>query len=151
MSAIKDETAWDLARETAERSFEPIAHGAIYCSPRCGFRCLRAAYDRAIKEGAALSARMGSGWQSHVWENCGWHYSVVKGIATISPEIHGGALSGTWTIGGYTANLQSGDVQVTERAPAPEDALGYALQRLRGIERRIAADCAALYAEGGTR
>lgn len=34
----------------------------------------------ATKEGKALLARMkGVGWKLRVWENCGWHYSVLLG------------------------------------------------------------------------
>lgn len=150
-SQKSDERAWHSARKMAVSGWVPIVRGNIYCSPRCGFLCQKAAYDRAVKEGAELAVRMGAGWTSRVWENCGWHYEAVKGVASIMPNIHGGKCSGDWTIEGYTADLQSGVVQIIERAPTPEDALGYALQQLRGVERQIAADCAALYADGSAR
>lgn len=58
----------------------PRRRGNIYCSPLCGFKCTRAAYDRAKKRGATLAKRLGPGWVPVVWENMGWHYRVEKGL-----------------------------------------------------------------------
>jgi hypothetical protein len=116
--------------------------GGVYCSPSCGFGCTRADYDRAIKESAELADRMGSGWMPRVWENGAWHYEVTKGVASISPMTNRN-VSGPYRIDGYLVMFNSVH-QVVARAKTPEDALGFAVQDARTIERRIADDLMAL-------
>jgi hypothetical protein len=88
---------------------------------------------------------MGDGWTPEVWENCGWHYRATKGVAAISPNCFGGVVSGDWNITGYTVYFNTAH-QFDAGAETAEDALGFAIQEARGIERTIAADCTALLA-----
>lgn len=122
----------------------PVLSGDVYCSPWCGFKCKRAAYDQAVREADELADRLGDGWMPRVWENGGWHYEVSRGAARIHPttEVYhadgsrrgAGALSGGWTVLYYSCWLDASKIrpQVIERAETPEDALGIALQRARG-------------------
>lgn len=110
--------------------------GGVYCSPLCGGRCKRADYDAAHRAANDLAKRMGDGWTPSVWENLGWHWSVEKGAMTIRQ----------WG-DQFTAQFDISDspvVQVFADAETPEDALGFALQEARGLERRIAAACSDL-------
>lgn len=59
----------------------PVLRGKIFCSPRCGGSCTKAAYDAAVKHAAELAALLGPGWEPVVWENLGWHYECKKGVA----------------------------------------------------------------------
>lgn len=77
-----------------DQDFVPIAKGSIYCAPFCGAKCTRKAFDTATKKAAALAIRMGPGWTPSVWENRGWHYSVVDA-------------SGCWKV--YGKNFGDGD------------------------------------------
>lgn len=122
---------------------KPILKGDVYCSPRCGFGCKKAAYDQAVQEADALAARMGDGWVPRIWENCGWNYSVDKGVALIYPFRDGSATAGSWEVIGYTVFFNSVKQVVTD-AKTPEDAVGFALQDARTAARQIASDCAAL-------
>jgi hypothetical protein len=63
----------------------PVLNGEIYCSPRCGGCCTKAAHDRAQEQAAALCATLGAGWMPRVWENLGWYCEAVKGNCRISP------------------------------------------------------------------
>lgn len=56
--------------------WKPQRRGAKYCSPACGFGCTWAAYQQALKEGAALAKRLGKGWKARTWENGTWYWSV---------------------------------------------------------------------------
>lgn len=128
---------------------KPRRYGDAYCSPGCGFKCSRKAYDRAVKESDALAKRLGHGWTPRVWENFGWNYSVEKGIAIVRPDRWpNGALSGDWNVVGYTVYFNSAR-QIIAKAGTPEDALGFAVQDARGVERKIAADLAEILDEVG--
>lgn len=59
-------------------SWEPALRGKIYCAPACGGGCTKAAHDLATARAKALAAGMGPGWKARVWENLGWHYSVLS-------------------------------------------------------------------------
>jgi hypothetical protein len=59
------------------KKWTPVLDGAIYCSPSCGGHCTKAAYDAAVAAANKLAFEMGPKWKPHVWENLGWHYSVV--------------------------------------------------------------------------
>jgi hypothetical protein len=67
----------------------PILDGDVYCSRRCGCRCKKADYDRALEGAQAIVGLLGRGWSARVWENCGWHFSVNKGIATVTLDEDG--------------------------------------------------------------
>ena len=63
--------------------WKPQRRGAKYCSPACGFGCTWAAYQQALKEGAALAKRLGKGWKTRTWERGSrssrsgtWYWSV---------------------------------------------------------------------------
>lgn len=61
----------------------PRLNGEIFCSPACGNQCTRADFDLATHGAHTLVGQLGSGWQPHVWENCGWHFEAVKRNATV--------------------------------------------------------------------
>jgi hypothetical protein len=115
--------------------------GSVYCSPRCGYRCTKVAFDRATAEASALAARMGDGWTPCVWENGGWYYAVTRGCAKIAVDLARpiNVISGEWAVEGYSAWLEpqtgvnSGPcaVQFIVHAETPEDALGFAVQDCR--------------------
>lgn len=114
----------------------PILDGDVYCAPRCGVKCTKAAFDQATAEAAALAARMGDGWEPHIWENGGWNYQVAKGCAIIRVDRKGTARDPGWSIVGYSAWVEfheidagCGTIQFIEKAETPEDALGIATQR----------------------
>ena len=113
-----------------------------YCSPWCNCGCTKRAYDAAVEAADALAARMGDGWEPHVWENMGWFYKVSKGVCEIYyPEsIH---IYYPHPDRYYTCIIRTA-VQIVAHAETPEDALGFAVQDARGRERKIAADLDAL-------
>jgi hypothetical protein len=117
--------------------------GGVYCSPACGGRCRRHAYDRAVKEADKLVARLGDGWEPMVWENLGWHWAANKGVAEVYPSTEGSDTTGDYEITGWMVFLRTA-VQIVSRAETPEDALGFAVQDARGAERRIVQDLAEL-------
>ncbi len=129
--------------ETSQHEHVPVLSGDIYCAPWCGCGCTKAAYDRAVTEAAALVERLGEGWEPRVWENAGWHYEAVKGVARVIPTQRGGSTYANWSISGYMVMFDS-VWQFVAHGKTPEDALGFALQDARTAERRIAADCATL-------
>lgn len=57
---------------------EPVRRGPVYCAPWCGGGCTHVAFVSVTKAAAALAKRMGKGWKPRVWENLGWHYSVIS-------------------------------------------------------------------------
>lgn len=71
----------------------PILNGDIYCSPACGMSCKKADFDAVSEQARVVALRLGSGWEPHVWENCGWNFEVRKGMATISAEPDGSYLA----------------------------------------------------------
>lgn len=131
-----------LEEKAEAKRWVPILRGSIYCAPRCGRGCTKAEYDAAVKAADALARVMGAGWEPEVWENLGWHYAAKKGVASVSPNIWR-PLNKRPKIISYTVCFNSAH-QVVTKADTPEDALGFAIQEARGIERKIAADCAAL-------
>lgn len=119
--------------------WKPRRRGNAYCSPRCGFNCSLASYERAVKEAAQLAARMGKGWEPVVWENCGWHWSAVKGVCTITPSYTGSKLGGNYVVTGFNCAFNT-EKQFFTDAKEPEDALGFAVQMARASSRKIADD-----------
>lgn len=67
----------------------PKLDGDIYCSPACGCGCKKAAFDQASESAQAIAKLLGQGWEPKVWENCGWHFAVEKGIASVTLDEHG--------------------------------------------------------------
>jgi len=63
----------------------PILNGDIYCSPACGGKCKKAAYDKVVSDSNALASYLGDGWQPRIHENLGWYWRVVKGDVEVSP------------------------------------------------------------------
>lgn len=113
--------------------------GGIYCSPRCGARCTKAAHDKAVADAKALAARMGDGWAPVVWENLGWHWEITKGDSKDGHSCRGALLEITPNhklVGGYTAWFQ-GAKQFLAEGKEPEDALGFLIQDIRTFLRRI--------------
>lgn len=120
--------------------------GRVYCSPRCGGKCLKEHYDNAVTAADALAARMGAGWKPAVWENLGWHYRVEKGVAVLhaKEDRRKPAVNGAYPITGYMVFLNSAK-QFVSHAATPEDALGFAAQDARTLIARVAADLDALF------
>ena len=58
--------------------YKPIRQGSIYCSPFCGRKCTWDEFQVAKQDAKKLTASLGKGWKSNVWENLGWHYSVIS-------------------------------------------------------------------------
>jgi len=125
----------------------PILSGDVYCSPACGLKCTKSAYDRAVTEAEALAKRMGDGWSFEVWENCGWHYRVKKGTMTIHTRISGRSheddgykINGYW-VDFHPTDIQRGkytkSVQFSAEAETPEDAVGFCVQDVRNLMHRI--------------
>lgn len=67
----------------------PKLRGKIFCSPACGCECKKADFDLSTAGALALVKQLGSGWQPHVWENCGWHFNAKKRGATVSVDDSG--------------------------------------------------------------
>lgn len=126
--------------------------GVFYCSPRCGGGrfCRREWFDMATRKAEELARRMGDGWTPDVWENLGWHYSVRKGTARIYPSEdrnkgfdpeHGFGVRSYMAMVNVPATVGGNGgtaVQFIAHAAQPEDALGFAVQDGRTVERRIA-------------
>lgn len=129
--------------EPLDRHIPINGPNGTYCSPACGFKCTRHAYERAMREADALAIRLGPGWEPRVWENWGWHYEAIKGAARVHPTSLSNPIVGDWVINGYTCFFNTAR-QVVTHAETPEDALGFAIQEARGIERQIAKDCGQL-------
>jgi len=57
-------------------SWKPVRRGGLYCSPACGNGCTYRAYLNVVAAAKQLAKEL-PGFKPHVWENLGWHYSVV--------------------------------------------------------------------------
>ena len=77
-------------------SWDPVAHGKVYCAPACGAGCTKAAFNAATRAGKALAKRLGKGWKATVWENMGWHYAAISecGRWKVHPSLHRGKVVG---------------------------------------------------------
>ncbi len=75
------------------------------CAPWCGHGCTQEEYDRKriAAEGLAdrLDKQLGGDWRPRVWENLGWHYSVISECGRLKIHPNYG--------GGYTTFLNSPD------------------------------------------
>lgn len=98
-------------------SWKPKRTGEIYCSPACGANCTRADYDAAKREAKALANAFGASgfepnWKPLVWENLGWHWSIV------SAEIEVHALKSDGKVTGYYASsVKDGSWRSCSRSP----------------------------------
>lgn len=122
---------------------QPVLNGNIYCAPRCGAKCKKAAYDRAVKEAGELAAKMGDGWEPRVFENMGWHYSVRKGVAEIYARKTTVGIEADWEVKGYCCYLNTVKQFVCEASDVVE-AYGLAAQDARTAISRMEADLAAI-------
>jgi hypothetical protein len=103
--------------------WKPVRRGDIYCAPACGCGCTYQAYLRAVAAAKKLAKEL-PGFKPHVWENVGWHYSVVA---------HGGRVSvynnfGSYNVLASLVNPHAGDPEwgnVTARSAKK------AIQKLR--------------------
>ena len=97
--------------------------------------------EQEARDGAhTLVTRMGEGWESRVWENLGWHYSVKKGCVRITVNhdwLDGGAPSYTAWIEPTNVLIRMAALQIIAHGPNPEDALGNAVQDARTIMARL--------------
>ena len=65
-----------------------------YCSLGCGSGCTKAEFDTATKKAKTLAAYLNKqgkvrSWVPRVWENLGWHWSVVWGDQSITDGRNG--------------------------------------------------------------
>lgn len=67
----------------------PVLKGKTFCSPACGCKCSKAAFDAATDGARTLVNQLGSGWEPRVWENGGWHFEAAKRGATVSVDDDG--------------------------------------------------------------
>jgi hypothetical protein len=76
---------------TQELSWVPVRNDRIYCSPACGGSCTWLAHENAMSLAEGMILALGEGWLPEVFENLGWHTSVVKirpgGCITVT--VHG--------------------------------------------------------------
>jgi hypothetical protein len=58
-------------------SWKAVRRGARYCAPACGRGCLYEEFQRQTRAAKTVAETLGPGWTPKVWENLGWHASVV--------------------------------------------------------------------------
>ena len=104
----------------------PIHDGETYCSPACGARCTRAAFDAATAQVQALVAELGEGWEQEIWENLGWHFEAKKRGAIVSVEEDGYKASMRFEMGDAT------DIYVAETRATPREAVDAVIDRISG-------------------
>lgn len=127
----------------------PVLRGRFYCSPRCGCKCTKAAYDTATKKSQELADRLGDGWAPHTWENGGWHWEVAKGPCVDERFGAGGVIVRPNRLGGYSAEFRSAltgtncTTQFYADAETAEDAIGLVRQDARTFISRLEEDLAA--------
>ena len=70
-----------------KRDWKPVRRGAVYCSPACGGGldrgCSWEKFQRVTTAARRLACQMGNGWKPDVWENLGWHFSVIAGTSCV--------------------------------------------------------------------
>lgn len=72
-----------------DQKWIPVLKGEIFCSPACGGKCKKSAYDKAIQISNEIAAQLGEGWLPKVYENLGWHWKVEKGNLQVSSATNG--------------------------------------------------------------
>lgn len=109
--------------------WNPRLRGETYCSPACGGKkgfCTLAAYEKATARALEVVADLGPGWKPEVFENLGWHCSVVSLCRRISVHVYedhclailGSAEeqpAGQWTASGKTAREAVSNVFLVAR------------------------------------
>lgn len=158
MTLLSTAHAWPTPSVRPARDWTPrlLNDGTVYCSPACGCRCRRSHYDAAVRNADALAERMGTGWETAVWENGGWHYSVHKGKARITVDLDRRQdfdekagfpvlRYSAWIVPGVVVSRTV--VQFIEHADTPEDALGMATQAARTFMIRLNEALADIIAE----
>lgn len=69
-------------------SWKAVRRGDIYCAPACGSNCTFAAYEKALEHGRLCAEELGKGWTVRVYENMGWHTSVLSPCKRIKVSIN---------------------------------------------------------------
>lgn len=78
-----------------DQKWIPVLKGEIFCSPACGGKCKKSAYDKAIQISNEIASQLGEGWIPEVFENLGWYWKVEKGNTEVRHSANG-----------YSATLQ---------------------------------------------
>lgn len=91
------------------------------CASWCGGGCTQEQFDEATSTAWKLAVELGEGWTIRVWENLGWHFSLISPSRTIK-------VSGARSRGGYTALISPpgevyGTTGLTGRGDAPRAAV----------------------------
>lgn len=73
----------------------PVLNGDIYCSPACGGKCKKSAYDQAVVDSNEMASLLGAGWKPIVFENLGWYWKIEKGDLELRPALPEGCFSAT--------------------------------------------------------
>lgn len=120
-----------MKAEEVKSDWTPVLDGDVYCSPRCGFRCKSGAHGQAVVESSALANRLGPGWAARVWENCGWNYSVERGVVVIHVSRDQGGIREGWKIRGYICFINTHPQFVSKNHPTPEAAFADALGQMQ--------------------
>lgn len=126
--------------EKSERSsrWEAVRNGDIYCAPACGFKCKWEDYQQACEDAKRMCDRLGAGWHVRVWENGGWHWKVLNGPITLSPNKYMREIS-SWSAQTLLNAGTTASGQVLVSAETPESAL----ENLRNHLSAMSADCLA--------
>lgn len=69
-------------------SWKAKKKGDVYCAPACGRGCTVAEHKLAKSRAKTLAKRMGKGWKKRVWENMGWHYSVISPCGRVKVHVN---------------------------------------------------------------
>lgn len=112
-----------------EQKWIPVLRGEIFCSPACGGKCKKSAYDQAVQISNEIASQLGEGWIPKVFENLGWHWKVIKGNVEVSHVANG-----------YSAILQfSLDQNYYFRADDldPRKAVQKVRDQLQGVIRKL--------------
>ncbi|WP_152025762.1 hypothetical protein [Agrobacterium tumefaciens] len=113
-------------------------NGLIYCSPACGSKCTKEAYDLAVSRAQALAEKLGEGWEPHVWENGGWHYQAKNKTMTVYCHHYWNSETPQYSAWIEPELTVSGKAfQIIEYADDPNDALGIAKQKAWDAISRI--------------
>ena len=121
----------------AKLSWKPVRRGKRYCSPACGRGCTKAAHNSAVYQSRRLAKRLGEGWKPGIWENLGWHYSVIDktGYVSVHGDRHGNKHN-------YTASDRFG-LWEPEHGHTPEEAIQrlrqQAFKKLANLKRAVTA------------
>ena len=65
----------------------------VKCAAWCGRGCTLGEYRVAVVAARRLAARLGPGWKVDVFENMGWHFSVVSRCDRMKVHQDGGTFT----------------------------------------------------------